>query len=138
MFNKNKYSKTSKNNKNSKKHFSYKNYNKRNDSKNKYPNGQSYGGSGDEQFKGSSNKNKAIEQVKTIKRGVVFFNTMDEALHNINDIKQKKSYYDELNIVVADECEYDNACELQKYGKFYSGIVWVDIHKRRLEENWYQ
>lgn len=138
MFNKNKYRKSLKHNKNNKKNFNYQNYNKRNDTKNKNSNTQGYGVSADGQFKVSSNKNKSIDQVKTIKRGVVFFNTVDEALKNINDIKQKKSCYDELSIVVAEECEHANAYELQKYGKFYSGKVWVDIHKRRLEENWYQ
>jgi hypothetical protein len=73
---------------------------------------------------------------KKIKYGVVFYTSFDEAKKSIEEIAAQAKTVDQLNIVVQAEGNMDDPV-LIEHGKVFAGAAWTLIHKRRVDDGWY-
>ncbi len=67
---------------------------------------------------------------------VVFYDSHAQAKEDAAELANKKESCDQLNIVIKAEGSMEDP-ELLKYGKIYAGEAWTLIHRRRVEEGWY-
>jgi hypothetical protein len=74
--------------------------------------------------------------VKYRNYAVLFYHNVDEAKRDLGTIEAKAQTVDQLNIVVQSENPADNP-DISKFGKLYAGAAWTLIHKRRVEDGWY-
>lgn len=70
------------------------------------------------------------------KYGVVFYENHALAREDAAKLAELKSEVDQLNIVIKAEGSMDDP-ELVAHGRVYAGDAWSLIHKRRVEEGWY-
>ena len=68
--------------------------------------------------------------------GVVFFDNHAQAREDGPRLKEMKAQFDQLNIVIKAEGSMDDP-ELLNFGKIFAGEAWHLIHKRRVDEGWY-
>ena len=68
--------------------------------------------------------------------GVVFYDNHAQAREDAANLQEKAKEVDQLNIVIRAEGTMDDP-ELLKYGKVFAGEAWHLIHRRRVEEKWY-
>jgi hypothetical protein len=73
---------------------------------------------------------------KKIKYGVVFYTSIDEAKRSIEEIAAQAKTVDQLNIVIQAEGNMDDPV-LIEHGKVFAGAAWTLIHKRRVDDGWY-
>lgn len=69
--------------------------------------------------------------------GILQFESFKEAKEKLDQIKERQSQVDLLNIVIKQEGDMNDP-ELTNYGRVYAGAAWSDIHQRRLDEGWYE
>jgi len=84
-------------------------------------------------------KDKELKQPPptTPKRyGVVFYETFQAAKSDVENLSQKKSAFDQLNVVIRAEGNMDDP-DLLRYGKVFAGAAWYLIHERRAQDGWY-
>lgn len=67
---------------------------------------------------------------------VVFYDTHAQAREDSAQLAALKAACDQLNIVIRAEGGMDDP-SLLPYGKIYAGEAWTLIHKRRVEDGWY-
>jgi hypothetical protein len=67
---------------------------------------------------------------------VVFYETFQEAKDDAQNLLEQAKATDQLNIVIHAEGPMDDP-DLLQYGQIYAGEAWTIIHKRRVEEGWY-
>jgi hypothetical protein len=68
--------------------------------------------------------------------GVIFYDNHAQAREDAANLLEKSKEVDQLNIVIRAEGTMDDP-ELLKYGKIFAGEAWHLIHRRRVEEKWY-
>jgi hypothetical protein len=68
--------------------------------------------------------------------GVVFYDNHAQAREDAANLEEKSKQVDQLNIVIRAEGSMEDP-ELLKYGKVFAGEAWHLIHRRRVEEKWY-
>jgi hypothetical protein len=68
---------------------------------------------------------------------VVFFDTLNQAKSDIENLKKLAASCDQLNIVVRAEANMDDL-ELNQIGKLFCGAAWALVHDRRRGDGWYQ
>ena len=68
--------------------------------------------------------------------GVIFYETHALAKEDHENLANLKLQCDQLNIVVRAEGSMDDP-ELTIHGRVYAGEAWNLIHKRRMEDGWY-
>jgi hypothetical protein len=68
--------------------------------------------------------------------GVVFHDTFAAAKNDLENVKAQAAAVDQLNIVIAEEGNMDDPV-LSALGKVFAGAAWTLIHKRRVEDGWY-
>ena len=90
---------------------------------------------------GSQRPDPVVEQVsraapvlKTYK--VVFYENLAQAREDALNLAELKASCGQLNIVVRTEGGMDDPLLLQ-YGKVFAGEAWTLIHKRRVDDGWY-
>jgi hypothetical protein len=106
------------------------------------------GGGGNQQGGGGPRQprqqGEAAQQVEITRKappvlkryGVVFYDNHAQAREDAATLQEKASSVDQLNIVIRAEGNMDDP-ELTKYGKVFAGEAWHLIHRRRVEEKWY-
>lgn len=68
--------------------------------------------------------------------GVVFFDNHSQAREDAVRLKDMKAQFDQLNIVIKAEGSMEDP-ELLAYGKVFAGEAWHLIHRRRVDDGWY-
>ncbi len=68
--------------------------------------------------------------------GISFYDSLNDARNDLENLTQKSHEVDQLNIIIRAEGAFEDA-ELSKIGKLFSGKAWVAIHEKRVEEGWY-
>jgi hypothetical protein len=68
--------------------------------------------------------------------GVVFYENHILAKEDQETLKALSPQFDQLNIVIKAEGSMDDP-ELTIHGRVYAGEAWHLIHKRRVDDNWY-
>ncbi len=68
--------------------------------------------------------------------GVVFYDNHAQAREDAATLQVKAKECDQLNIVIRAEGTMDDP-ELLKFGKVFAGEAWHLIHRRRVDEKWY-
>ncbi|WP_141734973.1 hypothetical protein [Oligoflexus tunisiensis] len=68
--------------------------------------------------------------------GVVFYDNHAQAREDAANLQEKAKAVDQLNIVIRAEGNMDDP-ELVKFGKVFAGEAWHLIHRRRVEDKWY-
>ncbi|MGE0173564.1 MAG: hypothetical protein AB7T49_12275 [Oligoflexales bacterium] len=68
---------------------------------------------------------------------VLFYHNVDEAKRDLATIEAKAQAVDQLNIVVQNE-NFGEHPDINKFGKLYAGAAWTLIHKRRVDDGWYE
>lgn len=68
--------------------------------------------------------------------GVIFYDNHAQAREDAATLLEKSKEVDQLNIVIRAEGTMDDP-ELLKYGKIFAGEAWHLIHRRRVDEKWY-
>jgi hypothetical protein len=68
--------------------------------------------------------------------GLVFYDNHAQAREDAATLLEKSKEVDQLNIVIRAEGSMDDP-ELLKYGKVFAGEAWHLIHRRRVDEKWY-
>jgi hypothetical protein len=71
------------------------------------------------------------------KFGVVFYEHFATAKADIEQLKAQAAQFDQLNIVINEEGNMDDPI-LSAVGKIFAGAAWTLIHKRRVEDGWYE
>ena len=79
---------------------------------------------------------KIVEKTDEKKYGVVFYDNLQKAKYEIEDIQAKAREVDQLNIVIKAEGEMNDP-DLIQYGILYAGEAWHLIHTRRMDDGWY-
>lgn len=89
---------------------------------------------------GSQNKPEVEVTKKSapvLKRyGVIFYESHVLAKEDVENLAKLKLDCDQLNIVVKTEGSMDDP-ELVAHGRVYAGEAWHLIHKRRVDDKWY-
>ncbi len=70
------------------------------------------------------------------KYGVIFFDNHAQAKDDTAQLAELKTTVDQLNIVIKAEGSMDDP-ELTAHGRVYAGDAWHLIHRRRVDEGWY-
>lgn len=83
----------------------------------------------------SPQQNVKKEKPKTY--DVVFYESLHQAKNDMETLAAKAKDVDQLNIVIHAESPMDDP-DLLQFGIIYAGEAWTTIHKRRVEEGWYQ
>lgn len=68
--------------------------------------------------------------------GVIFYDNHAQAREDAATLLEKSKEVDQLNIIIRAEGTMDDP-ELLKYGKIFAGEAWHLIHRRRVDEKWY-
>lgn len=68
--------------------------------------------------------------------GILFYENHAQARDDAPALQIKAKEVDQLNIVIKAEGTMDDP-ELLKYGKVFAGEAWHLIHKRRVDDKWY-
>ncbi len=68
--------------------------------------------------------------------GVIFYDNHAQAREDAATLQAKAKECDQLNIVIRAEGTMDDP-ELLKFGKVFAGEAWHLIHRRRVDEKWY-
>lgn len=71
------------------------------------------------------------------KCAVVFYETFMQAKADQESLRARASTCDQLNIVIRQEGDMEDA-ELSQFGKVFAGAAWTLIHERRQQEGWYE
>jgi hypothetical protein len=73
----------------------------------------------------------------TLKRyGVIFYESHALAKDDRPRLAELKTEFDQLNIVIKAEGSMDDP-ELVAFGRVYAGEAWHLIHRRRVDDGWY-
>ncbi|RZA23261.1 MAG: hypothetical protein EOP10_13250 [Proteobacteria bacterium] len=70
------------------------------------------------------------------KYGVVFYENHALAKDDALKLAEMKAEFDQLNIIVKAEGSMDDP-ELVAHGRVYAGEAWHLIHRRRVDDGWY-
>jgi len=68
---------------------------------------------------------------------VIFYDTLNQAKADLEQLKRLAASCDQLNIVVRAEASMDDA-DLNQVGKLFCGAAWALVHERRKADGWYQ
>ncbi|HYX35672.1 MAG TPA: hypothetical protein VE954_21460 [Oligoflexus sp.] len=68
--------------------------------------------------------------------GIIFYDNHAQAREDMANLLEKSKEVDQLNIVIRAEGTMDDP-ELLKYGKIFAGEAWHLIHRRRVDDKWY-
>jgi hypothetical protein len=82
---------------------------------------------------------KEIPNKHEIRRyGIVFYDTLQAAKADIEQISRQATEFDQLNVIVRNEANMDDPDfnQIEKV-KLFAGAAWTLIHERRKEEGWY-
>lgn len=102
-----------------------------------HPNKERERGERGERSERSAPEPEAKKAPPVLKRyGVVFFDNHAQAREDAARLQQMKTEVDQLNIVIKAEGNMDDP-ELLNFGKIFAGEAWHLIHKRRVDEGWY-
>jgi len=71
------------------------------------------------------------------KYGVAFYDSFLVAKAQLEEIRAQAAAVDQLNIVILADGDMDDP-ELTAHGKVFAGEAWTLIHKRRVEDGWYE
>lgn len=69
--------------------------------------------------------------------GVVFYETHNLAKEDLENLAKLSPQFDQLNIVIKAEGSMDDP-DLTAHGRVYAGEAWHLIHKRRVDDKWYE
>jgi hypothetical protein len=67
---------------------------------------------------------------------IVFYENHAQAREDSSHLGELRDSCDQLNIVIKAEGSMEDP-ELLQYGKIYAGEAWTLIHKRRVDDGWY-
>lgn len=67
----------------------------------------------------------------------VFYDTLNQARADLDQLRSLAASCDQLNIIVRAEASMDDA-DLNAVGKLFCGAAWALIHERRKQEGWYE
>ena len=67
----------------------------------------------------------------------VFFDTLNQAKADLENLRSLAANCDQLNIIVRAEASMDDP-ELNAVGKLFCGAAWALIHERRKTDGWYE
>ena len=70
------------------------------------------------------------------KYAVVFYENHGLAREDIAKLQELSADCDQLNIIIKAEGSMDDP-ELTAYGRVYAGEAWSLIHRRRVDDGWY-
>ena len=75
-----------------------------------------------------------------LRYGVLFFSTFQQAHRDTQKLAETAPQYDQLNVVIAEEGDMQDATLLQTHPhiRVFAGSAWHLIHQRRAEEGWYE
>ncbi len=67
---------------------------------------------------------------------VAFYETFVQAREDLPRLLELKNEFDQINIVIKADGNMDDP-ELSAIGKVFAGEAWTLIHKRRVDDGWY-
>ncbi len=94
--------------------------------------------------RGGQGSDRGRSEAEVVKKGppvlkkyaVVFYENHAQAREDQQRLAELKQDCDQLNIVIKAEGSMDDP-ELTQHGRVYAGDAWSLIHRRRVDDGWY-
>ena len=89
-------------------------------------------------------RDKSLEAKRRLKKAkkiaVIFFDTPQKAMQQVEILQKLCETCDQLNVVIEEESDMDNPriLSIHRKIKLYAGAAWFLVHQRRQEEGWYK